>query len=128
MNTGSKSPPAGPALSEPNSRTVAERVREPVPRRVFIAMRLKEISDQVGMMAQEREGLTSELKSRSDNEGVAHKRLRQRRAYLAERLDMLRREQSELNTERKVLGPADPAAEEKSRSARRAISGSRMSA
>ena len=78
--------------------------REPVQRRVYLSMRLEEIGVDIAEKAKERERLTADLQNPSRKDGTGHKQLRQRRAYLAERLAMLRKEQADLHAERKAIG------------------------
>jgi hypothetical protein len=80
--------------------------RQSVPRPVYVAMRLEEIATTVGVMAKERERLTVDLKSSSLASGVTQKQLRQRRAYIAMRLAILRREQAALKIEKTQLAAA----------------------
>ena len=106
MNDTSKSAAANPGTSEPEHKPAADPVREPIPRRLYVAMRLEEISALVGAMAKEREQATADLKAPPAAEGPNHKQLRQRRAYLAQRLAIVRKEQADLSVEKKALGAA----------------------
>ncbi len=54
-------------------------------------------------MAAEREQLNTALKGRPDEVGAEIRALRERRSYLATRIDMLRAEQEALRAERKTL-------------------------
>ena len=96
------------ATAEGARKPAADPGREPIPRYVYLAMRLEEISTHVAEMAKEREKLTAELMASPSGPGARHKQLRQRRAYLAERLAIVREEQALLKTERKTLGVASP--------------------
>jgi len=79
---------------------------EPAQRRVYLSMRLEEIGVDIADKAGERERLTSNLQDPSRKDAPGTKQLRQRRAYLAERLAILRKEQADLHAERKALGVA----------------------
>ena len=89
-----------------SNKEVRHPVREPVQRRVYLSMRLEEIGLDIAEKAKERESLTSDLQGPARKEGPSHKQLRQRRAYLAERLAMLRAEQADLHSERRASGAA----------------------
>jgi hypothetical protein len=93
------------------SRTATHTTaREPVPRRVYISMRLEELAADIAGKAAERERLTSDLKDPSAKDGPGHRQLRQRRAYVAERLAILRQEQADLYAEKKAIAAAGGAA------------------
>ena len=79
----------------------ADQGREPIPRHIYVSMRLEEISTVIGIMAKERENLTADLKAPPGNAGANLKELRQRRSYLAQRLAILRKEQADLKGERR---------------------------
>lgn len=72
-------------------------------RRTYISMRLEEITERIRSLATEREQLTGELKTRSDEQGPEVRRLRERRSYIAARITLLRGEQKTLFAERKTV-------------------------
>jgi hypothetical protein len=82
----------------------AKRKAEPLPRSIYVVMRLEEISRRISELVTEREALTVKLKGRGKEDGTELKDLRQRRAYLVERLAVIRKEQLDLFQERKVVG------------------------
>jgi hypothetical protein len=82
----------------------ADPGRDPIPRRMYISMRLEEISMVVGEMVKERETLTAHLKAPPSKPGPEPKQLRLRRAYLAQRIHILRVEQATLKSEKKDMG------------------------
>ena len=69
-------------------------------------MRLEEISTLVTEMAKEREKLTADIKAPPGPDGASLKTLRLRRAYVAQRLAIIRKEQADLNVEKKGNGSA----------------------
>ncbi len=71
-------------------------------RRTYVAMRHAEIQETIKRLADEREALSSTLKSRGGEAGAEVKRLRERRSYVATRLEILRSEQKELAEERRL--------------------------
>ena len=105
MNDTSKSAAANPGTSEPEHKPAADPVREPIPRRLYVAMRLEEISALVGAMAKEREQATADLKAPPAAEGPNHKQLRQRRAYLAQRLAISERSRRTYPLKRRPWAP-----------------------
>ena len=104
MNATSKNIRTGLDTSEEVGKAAPAPSREPLPRRIFVQMRLEEIAARIGDMASEREQLTADLKSQPGEGGPVHKKLRQRRAYIAERLAIIRKEQAGLNAEKKAMG------------------------
>jgi len=109
MKDTSIRPPVSSEPSEPNSAVTAGHARAPVPRYIFVTMRLEEINVNISNLAQERERLTSYLQAPSSIDGPSHKQLRLRRAYVAERIDILRKEQADLNLEKRAMGPSGSA-------------------
>jgi hypothetical protein len=103
MDDTSTSPTAEP---EAKPEPATNPSREPIPRHVYVAMRLEEISANLGEMVKEREKLTSDLSAPPGAEGPNHRQLRLRRGYVALRIAIIRKEQAQLNAEMKTLAGA----------------------
>ena len=101
-----KTRPPAPSADQARQTSAQEPVREPMPRNLYISMRLPEIAAEIAQKAQERERLTSILQDPSRKEEPGQRQLRRRRAYLAERLAILRKEQADLQGERKIIAAA----------------------
>jgi hypothetical protein len=106
MSPIAKTASANLTAPESNPKLASDPTREPIPRRLYVLMRLEEISTRVREMAEEREIITAELKRPLSAEARNNKQLRQRRLYLAERLSIVRSEQASLSLEKKAIGLA----------------------
>ena len=71
-------------------------------RKVFIVMRLAELQDRIKAFAAEREELSKALEGRANEFTPDLKKMRERRAYTAMRLESLRAEQKALVEEKKA--------------------------
>jgi hypothetical protein len=107
MNEKSKSAATTTATPELAPKPAAELGREPIPRKTYVTIRMEEIAARVGEMVNERQKLTADLKAPPGQEGPPHKQLRQRLAYLAQRLVVLRKEQAELAVEKRAAVAAE---------------------
>jgi hypothetical protein len=96
--------PANSGRDPPGLATQA--VRESRKRREFVHMRLHEIMGRLLEMSSERDRITAELAGKANDKGPAMKALRDRRAYLAARFDILRKEQKGLIAERASIAAA----------------------
>jgi hypothetical protein len=82
-----------------------EDKREPLPRQVYLALRLKELVAELQSLVMERQKLNLTLK---DHDGASSKdvrKMRERRGYLAIRINVLRAEQQGLIAEREEAPP-----------------------
>ena len=104
MTETAKATSANAETQKQKPKNVGGADGDPIPRRIYVPLRLEEIAATVAYLAKERADLTTELKAPRRAEGPNHKMLRERRAYIAQRLAILRKEQADLNIERKVLG------------------------
>ena len=97
-------------IDKPNGAHVSSGdalvVRENMARHVYVEMRLEEIAGRVLAMAAERGQLTSALGGKAGEKGSDIKKQRERRAYLADRLLILRKEQASLSAEKKAAAIA----------------------
>jgi predicted nucleic acid-binding Zn-ribbon protein len=66
-------------------------------------MRLSEVADTVKAHGSERSDLTKKIKTMPNDSGSDLKKLRDRRAYLARRIEVLREEQKTLQTQRREI-------------------------
>jgi hypothetical protein len=97
---------AGPLTLQADNDRPIEPVRQILPRFIYVTMRLDEISAWIRVMAEERVSITAGLKAPKNEGRSSQKHLRQRRAYLAERLAVARKEQGDLALEKKVMEAA----------------------
>jgi septal ring factor EnvC (AmiA/AmiB activator) len=107
MNDTSKSATANAQTAQPDLAPTTGDGREPLPRGTYVTLRLEEIAARVGEMVGERQKLTAVLKAPPGQEGAPHKELRQRLAYLAQRLVVIRQEQAELAAEKRAAAVAE---------------------
>jgi hypothetical protein len=85
-------------------QTIDEQ-REPLPRQIYLALRLKEIVAALRSMTAERQSLNAILKDRGGEASKDVRKMRERRGYLAIRINILRAEQQDLVTEKDALSP-----------------------
>lgn len=84
--------------------------REPIPRPLYISLRLKELAAELQAMVTERQNLNTSLKEKATEAGKADgskevRKMRERRGYLAIRINVLRAEQQSLASEKEALPP-----------------------
>jgi hypothetical protein len=107
MNDTPETAPAAPESLETEAKVAADPAREPIPRQIYVTMRLAEVGSEISEMVKEREKLTADLKAPAgEGDQKKERPMRQRRGYVALRLAILRKEQSELTAEKKALGGA----------------------
>jgi chromosome segregation ATPase len=88
------------AKSEGTGRSPS--LRTTIERRSYVLMRLSELADTVKAHGSERSDLTK-IKTMPNDSGSDLKKLRDRRAYLARRIEVLREEQKTLQTQRREI-------------------------
>jgi hypothetical protein len=84
---------------------IVEDKREPLPRQIYLALRLKELSSDLQSLVTERQGLNAALKDRDAGSSTDIRKMRERRGYLAIRINVLRAEQQGLVNEKDALPP-----------------------
>ncbi len=87
-------------------QTAGESPRGHAPRRLYVATRLGEIAAEAGEIVKWRNHLFADLKSGSHSRAPSREEVRERRAYLAERLAIIRMEEAELNSEKAAMDRA----------------------
>jgi hypothetical protein len=78
-------------------------LRATIETRSYVLMRLAELADTVRAHGSERSDLTKKIKAMPSDSGADLKKLRDRRAYLARRIEVLREEQKTLQAQRKEI-------------------------
>jgi len=79
--------------------------REPLPRLVYLSLRLKELAADLQAMVTERQKLNATLKDHAGDPSKDVRKMRERRGYLAIRINILRAEQQGLAAEKEGLAP-----------------------
>ena len=83
--------------------------RAPLPRLIYLSLRLKELAADLHAMATERQNLNATLKEHANDPSKDVRKMRERRGYLAIRINVLRAEQQTLAAEKEALAPfAEP--------------------
>jgi hypothetical protein len=97
----------GDTMSSASARVahLAEDKREPLPRHIYLALRLKELAADLQAMSTERQALNATLKDHLSKSSKEVRKMRERRGYLAIRLNVLRAEQQGLTLEKDALSP-----------------------
>jgi hypothetical protein len=80
-----------------------EDKREPLPRQIYLTLRLKELAADLQSLVNERQSLNATLKEHSTGSSKDVRKMRERRGYLAIRVNVLRAEQQGLVAEREAL-------------------------
>jgi hypothetical protein len=92
----------GAALPQPARKAP----RGPARRHHYVATRLGEIAAEAGEIVKWRDHLFADLKIGADGRAPSRDEVRVRRAYLAERLAIIRMEEAELNAEKAAMDRA----------------------
>jgi hypothetical protein len=77
--------------------------REPLPRQVYLALRLKELATDLHALVSERQNLNVALKDHASASPTDVRKMRERRGYLAIRINVLRAEQQDLVLQKEAL-------------------------
>jgi hypothetical protein len=80
-----------------------EDKREPLPRQIYLGLRLKELAADLQSLVTERQSLNATLKDRGGESSKDVRKMRERRGYLAIRINVLRAEQQGLVAEKDGL-------------------------
>ena len=83
-----------------------EDKREPLPRQVYLALRLKDLATELQALVMERQELNLTLKDHVGGSSIEVRKMRERRGYLAIRINVLRAEQQGLVAEKEAAPPA----------------------
>ena len=92
--------------------TFSDAKRDPLPRQVYLSLRLKELAADLQAIVTERQNLNTTLKDRANETSQEVRNMRERRGYLAVRVSILRAEQIALSAEKESLPPVEKKASE----------------
>jgi hypothetical protein len=92
-------------LPSPSVATVTDDRRDPLPRRIYLSLRLKELVAELQALVTERQNLNTTIKDHASESSKDVHKMRERRGYLAIRINVLRAEQQGLAAEKEALPP-----------------------
>ncbi len=97
--------PSDGGYNEFHVESLTEDKRDPLPRPIYLALRLKELAVDLQSLVTERKKLNATLKDHGSESTKDVRKMRERRGYVAIRINILRAEQQGLVSEKDALPP-----------------------